>query len=184
MISAPDEKLDVSNIPRSAAAASDLGHVGESNWWQAWFDGAAAPNPGRIGIGVVLVSPDGARREHADRPSANGCNNEAELQALIVALELALASGARRMRIRGDSDLAVRALLNPVESLTLTVPRLLSLIERIRALARQFEAIDCAWVPRHRNGDADRLSRQALGLPDKPAVVPGKKRRSRRRSSR
>ena len=40
--------------------------------WHAWFDGSAHPNPGRIGIGAVLKSPDGdvvkisARAGHGD----------------------------------------------------------------------------------------------------------------------
>ena len=36
-----------------------------------------------------------------------------------------------------------------------------------------------AWIPRHRNRAADRLSRAALGLPDKPGLHPGLLRRRR-----
>ena len=37
-----------------------------STMWLAWVDGTARPNPGRIGIGHVLVSPSGLRAEHSD----------------------------------------------------------------------------------------------------------------------
>ena len=46
-----------------------------------------------MGLGVVLLSPDGARREQSGLAPGHGCNNEAELHALCLALDLALAAG-------------------------------------------------------------------------------------------
>ena len=99
------------------------------------------PNPGKIGIGVLLLAPDGRREEKSVLLNISGCNNEAELHALCAALELAATAGARQLVLRGDSDVAL------------------------------------IWIPRHRNGDADRLSRQALGLPPGPADIAGSRRR-------
>lgn len=138
--------------------------------WQAWFDGAALPNPGRIALGVVLISPDGHRLEKSALAGATGCNNEAELLALCAALELAHGAGARRLEVHGDSDFAVRH----VAGLDATaVPRLTSLIERARQWLPRFEAMRLVWIPRHRNGEANRLCRLALGLPDEPAAPRG-----------
>jgi ribonuclease HI len=78
--------------------------------WQLWFDGCALPNPGRIGVGALLVSPDGARVELSRPTGRIGCSNEAELVALCAALEHADALGARHICIRGDSDFVVRHL--------------------------------------------------------------------------
>ena len=78
--------------------------------WQLWFDGCALPNPGRIGVGALLVSPDGARVELSRPTGRIGCSNEAELVALCAALEYADALGARHICIRGDSDFVVRHL--------------------------------------------------------------------------
>ena len=39
-------------------------------------------NPGKIGIGVLLVAPDGRREEKSFLLNCTGCNNEAELHAL------------------------------------------------------------------------------------------------------
>lgn len=144
-----------------------------SSTWQIWFDGCALPNPGRIGLGALLVSPQGNRVELSSPAGRSGCSNEAELIALCAALEHAGGLGARHIYIRGDSDFVVRHLRG--EQRTAIAP-LLELVVRTEALLGRFESVSLEWVPRHRNRDADRLSRAALGLPDKPAPVPGRRR--------
>ena len=37
------------------------------DFWQVWFDGSALPNPGKIGIGAVLIAPDGRSEEKSLR---------------------------------------------------------------------------------------------------------------------
>lgn len=139
--------------------------------WRLWFDGCALPNPGRLGLGALLLSPDGRRIELSQPGSRHGCSNEAELEALRVALERAHAEGARRLIVTGDSDFVVRHLNG--EKQTAVEP----LNSQLRVLAgslSRFETVELRWMPRHRNRDADRLSRAAVGLPDKPAPVPGR----------
>ncbi len=134
-----------------------------SDTWQAWFDGGALPNPGKIGIGVLLISPDGVRHEHAQKTALNGCSNEAELHAMIAAMKLALAATCRRLILCGDSQVAIRYVMNQEHT---QIARLLPLIAAAQKTQLQFDAIELRWVPRHRNTDADRLSRAALGLLD------------------
>ena len=145
-------------------------------YWQAWFDGAALPNPGRIGVGVVLVSPVGLRSGKAALTGCSGCSNEAELHALCAALELACAAGARRLVVRGDSDVAIRYVRGPDST---QIGRLVVLVAQAREWLRRFEDVQLVWVPRHRNAEADRLSRQALGLPELAARVSRRRRRPR-----
>lgn len=141
-------------------------HSSEPNTWQLWFDGSALPNPGKIGIGILLVAPDGQRLEQAATPNLHGCNNQAELHALIAGLEQAHYGGATRLLVRGDSDVAI----SHVKGTSSTqVASLVPLIERARDLLTHFEHVELQWVPRHRNTEADGLCRQALGLPQKPA---------------
>jgi ribonuclease HI len=142
-------------------------------YWQAWFDGSARPNPGEIGIGVILRAPDGARYEKSERLAGQGCNNEAELRALCALLELAFAAGARRLRVRGDSDVAIRYVNGPA---TTEIEPLHTLLMHARAWLERFDAVHLSWIPQRRNGEADRLARQALGLPERLAVVPKRKR--------
>ena len=146
--------------------------------WQLWFDGSAHPNPGRLGLGAVLVGPLGQRHDYSAQAPGNGCNNEAELLALGKALELAREAGAQHLVLRGDSDFAVRHLRG--EAVT-QVARLKVLIASIRGQLDGFASTRLEWVPRHRNPDADRLSRAALGLPDKPAGRPSAKKKKRHR---
>ncbi|MGE0013988.1 MAG: ribonuclease HI family protein [Azoarcus sp.] len=146
--------------------------------WRAWFDGAALPNPGKLGLGVVLQSPDGTRLEYSERGEGVGCSNEAELQAVCAALSFALAAGAQCLVVSGDSDFAVRHVAGNAHT---AVPRLLALIDKAQALAARFQTIEWQWVPRYRNGDADRLSRRVLGLVHKPAPHPAKALADKRR---
>ena len=142
--------------------------------WHIWFDGSACPNPGRIGLGVLVVGPGGQRREYSGVAAQGGCNNVAELLALGKALEMARASGARHVLLQGDSDFVVRH-VNGLD--TTEVTRLREIILRTRDLMTGFAEHRLVWIPRHRNRDADRLSRAALGLPDKPGLHPGLLRR-------
>jgi ribonuclease HI len=144
--------------------------------WLIWFDGAAHPNPGRIGLGALLLGPEGQRMDMSEPGGRSGCNNEAELLALGRALEIALAAGARHLVVKGDSDFAVRHLRGEAHT---EVPRLVGLIDGTRALLARFTSVRLEWVPRHRNPDADRLSRAAIGLPDKPPLRPVSRRRRR-----
>lgn len=144
--------------------------------WQIWCDGSAFPNPGRIGLGVLLLDPGGLRHEFSAPTSSSGCNNEAELLALEQALRLAHSAGARAVMLRSDSDFVVKH----VNGLQQTdVVHLQTLVQRVRAQLDSFSRSTLAWIPRHRNQDADRLSRAALGLPEKPGLHPGVLRRRR-----
>jgi ribonuclease HI len=112
---------------------------------------------------VVLVAPDGTRSENSSLTGGHGCNNEAELHALCAALEMAAAAGARRLLLHSDSDVALRYVRGPDAT---RIERLQVLVTRARLLVARFDAVQLLWLPRHRNRDADRLSRQALGLPE------------------
>ncbi len=144
--------------------------------WQAWFDGSALPNPGKIGIGAVVLAPDGRRFETSAQTGLHGCNNQAELHALCAALELAHNAGAKRLLLRGDSDVAIRYVNGPDST---EIAALQILVKQAREWLSRFEEVQLRWLPRHRNGEADHLCRHALDLPDKPAGMARKKGRRR-----
>lgn len=146
----------------------------EGRMWQAWVDGTARPNPGRIGIGHVLVSPLGVRAEQSHAPGCSGCNNEAELRAILGALDAAAEVGAQQLTLHSDSRFAVDCLsgLDGTD-----VPRLAELLAAALTAIRRFDQVRLVWLPRHRNAEADRLARAALGLAPKPAPAKPKRRR-------
>jgi ribonuclease HI len=133
------------------------------------------PNPGRMGMGAVMIDPQGLRHTLSQACHATGCNNEAELRALMAALQMIKKLSAASVVVHSDNSILV-AQLTVADSKPIV--RLAELFDEARALIASFEAVSMKWIPRHRNGEADALARQALGLPLKlaPQSVKGKRR--------
>ncbi len=145
--------------------------------WLIHCDGSAMPNPGRMGLGAVLVAPDGTRYTLSQATGERGCNNEAELRALMAALHAARTHGATVLRVFSDSTILVEQL---GETASRPIARLAQLFDEARALLRSFDAATLTWIPRHRNGEADALARAALGFAPKRVVARTPQRRRAR----
>jgi len=142
--------------------------------WTIYCDGSAVPNPGRMGLGAVLTAPDGTRHTLSLAAGDRGCNNEAELRALMAALQHARQHGAIALLIHCDNSVVVEQLL---ETALEPFLRLAPLFEEVRAMLRSFASARLVWVPRHRNREADALARAAVGLmPKVPAPASKRKR--------
>ncbi|MCU6434524.1 ribonuclease HI family protein [Undibacterium sp. Jales W-56] len=128
--------------------------------WRAWFDGSAHPNPGKIGIGALLISPTGERTEISERRS-DGDNNEAEFHALQSVLSQALASGADILHICGDSRVVIDA-LNAQKNRAFPSAILQTHYLQSLNLIRQFKDLRLNWIPREKNAEADALSQAAI----------------------
>src|ERR1700760_3924092 len=72
------------------------------------FDGGSRGNPGPAGIGVVVRTADGTPVVTLGRFIGKATNNVAEYRALITALEEAKKLGAKKILIRGDSELIIK----------------------------------------------------------------------------
>ena len=142
--------------------------------WLAYCDGSAVPNPGRIGLGAVFTEPDGTRHTLSQAAHENGCNNEAELRALLATLQELKSRGARTLLLHCDNSVVVEQVGS---STAKPIPRLASLFDEARALLNSFDQATLMWIPRHRNREADALARAALGLAGNRIVKPSKKRR-------
>ncbi len=150
--------------------------MASSSDWVIHCDGSAVPNPGRMGLGAVLVAPDGTRHLLSMAADVRGCNNEAEARALLLALRDAQARGATALQIYSDSSLLV-AQLGAVAAPP--VLRLAVLYEELAALLAGFAQTSLHWIPRHRNHEADVLARAALGLPPKGPAKPTRHKKRR-----
>lgn len=137
---------------RSAKLRSQLA---PADAWQAWFDGSASPNPGPCRIACVLQGPQGQRFTHAVA-IGYGDSSTAEYRALIAALELGLEQGVRSLHIFGDSRVVIDDALGPEQA---AAPVLHVYRQQARALMAQFSAVSLRWIPRHKNGPADALTR-------------------------
>ncbi|WP_087748384.1 MULTISPECIES: reverse transcriptase-like protein [unclassified Acidovorax] len=146
--------------------------------WIIYCDGSAMPNPGRMGMGVVLCAPDGTRHTLAQATHTTGCNNEAELRALLLALGELQARGASALRVYSDSSILVEQLGGTAAP---PIVRLNDLFDEARTLLQSFAVVSLQWIPRHRNAQADALARAALGCAPKPlAKAFGKRRKSKK----
>ncbi|USX12240.1 ribonuclease HI family protein [Oxalobacteraceae bacterium OTU3CAMAD1] len=131
--------------------------------WRGWFDGSAHPNPGQIGIGALLCGPAGERLE-ISRRAGYGNSGEAEYLALSALLEAAVSLGAKDLVVYGDS----RVVVDDVNLSTQAVAAgrgakgLEAHRARVMDLLAPLGMVSLRWVPRHRNGDADRLSQLAI----------------------
>ena len=133
-------------------------HAGPPTPWRAWFDGSAHPNPGRCGIGALLLGPAGERVELA-RAAGYGNSSEAEYRALIALLEAAVDAGARDLTIYGDS----RVVVDDMDAAGgMGAPSLAPLRAAAQALLPALGQVALRWIPRHKNGAADALSQRAV----------------------
>lgn len=146
----------------------------DTDLWTVYCDGSAVPNPGRMGLGVVMTGPDGQSHTFAQASHTIGCNNEAELRALVAALEALKSRGVNRLCAYSDNSVVVAQL---TDARSQPIVRLAPMFDEARALLSSFEQASLHWVPRHRNAQADALARAAMGLPPKPPARKSSKRR-------
>jgi len=147
------EKARAEKLARQKVSASPAA-------WHAWFDGSAHPNPGRIGIGALLQGPLGERVE-ISRRAGHGSSGDAEYLALIALLEAAVEMQLPELLVYGDSQVVVQDVLLAAEY---GAKGLEQHRERAGALMARLAQVNVRWIPRHRNGEADRLSQQAAQL--------------------
>lgn len=131
--------------------------------WRGWFDGSAHPNPGQIGIGALLCGPAGERIE-ISRRAGYGNSGEAEYLALAALLEAAARIGATGLVVHGDSQVVVNDVNLSAEAVKAGrgAKGLHEHRARVMDLLAPLGPVSLRWVPRHRNGDADRLSQLAI----------------------
>ncbi|MBI5243757.1 MAG: ribonuclease HI family protein [Elusimicrobia bacterium] len=131
------------------------------------IDGAARGNPGPASLGVVIQDEAGTLLRERGRCLGERTNNAAEYEALLEALRLAFELGGTRLKIRSDSELLVRQYNGQYR---VKSPKLLEFLLEAHRLARRFESVEFAHVPREQNKRADRLANQALDAEAKKAV--------------
>lgn len=147
-------------------------HVFTGAAWTLHCDGSAFPNPGSMGLGAVLVAPDGMRHTLSEPAIGKGCNNEAEARAMMAALHEAKRLGADCVYVHSDSRVVIDQLTGDGGQ---PIKRLSALFTELRAQLAAFSSSAVKWIPQHRNSEADALARAAAGLPARPLAKPGKR---------
>jgi ribonuclease HI len=122
------------------------------------IDGASRGNPGPSGAGVVIETPDGEKIERAEY-LGDRTNNQAEYEALIVALEELSRLGARSVRFLSDSELLVKQMRAEYR---IKNQGLLPLFGRALSLLSELEHYEFELIRRTRNRRADQLANFAV----------------------
>jgi ribonuclease HI len=123
-----------------------------------YFDGGSRGNPGPAAVGWVVVTSDGIVAEGGER-IGNATNNQAEYEALLRVLEVAVDYGYDEVEIRGDSELIVKQVRGEYNA---NDPTLREKRVSVRELLSNFDSWTISHVPREINERADELANEAL----------------------
>ncbi len=123
------------------------------------FDGGSRGNPGPAGIGVVVAAADGTPLVTLGRFIGRATNNVAEYRALITAMQEARKLGARRVLIRGDSELIIKQMRGEYR---VKNPDMKVLHDEAQAVLRGFEQATITHNLRDKNELADALANKAM----------------------
>ncbi len=123
------------------------------------FDGGSRGNPGLAGIGVVISASDGTVLVELGRFIGRATNNVAEYRALITALQEALRLNAKKVLIRGDSELVIKQMRGEYK---VRHPDMKPLYEQARHLLEKFDQAKIEHNLRGKNALADKLANLAM----------------------
>jgi ribonuclease HI len=124
-----------------------------------FVDGGSRGNPGPAGIGARLETPEGIVVEELADAIGTATNNQAEYEALIAGLEMAIDRGVRELVVFADSELVVRQVLGEYR---VKDTALRALHERVMQLMHEIPNVEVRHVPREQNAEADRLVNEAI----------------------
>jgi len=122
-------------------------------------DGGARGNPGPGGAGAVIKNEKGETVKTISKFLGHSTNNQAEYQAMILALEEAKKLGGEELNCYSDSELMVNQ-LNRVYKVK--DKDLAPLFLKVWNLSLNFNKIKYHHVFRENNKEADRLMNEAL----------------------
>ena len=102
-------QFDVHFVPRTAIKSQVLADfvadltILDNETWNMAFDGAL--NIQGAGAGFILTSPSEDQFKHAIHLNFRATNNTAEYEGLLARIRAAAALGAKRLIVKGDSEL-------------------------------------------------------------------------------
>ncbi len=129
-----------------------------------YTDGGARGNPGPAGIGVVIYDQNKKLISEISQYLGEATNNQAEYQAVIIALEKAKKIGAEEINLFSDSELMISQLKG---DLKVKNKELGSLFVKIWNLKQSFKKVKFHHLPRAENKRADQLVNQAIDEAEK-----------------
>ena len=123
-------------------------------YWVMYFDGSLKIDGGSAG--VLFISPKGEQFKYVFQILFKVSNNEAEYEALLHGLRLAVSLGIKRLLVYGDSLLVVQQVNKEWDINKDTMD---AYVAEIRKLENKFSGLEIHHVDRNNNVGADVLSK-------------------------
>ncbi|XP_074290291.1 uncharacterized protein LOC141617020 [Silene latifolia] len=137
-------------------ADSEILTLSEAKGEQVWeLHVDRASNTKGAGVGLVLKSPHGEQIIQAVRCEFKATNNEAEYEALILGLQLALEMQMNHIKVYSDSQPIVNHVNNVY---TTRDPKMVAYLEVAKELKLHFASFHIQQIPRDQNVEADALA--------------------------
>ncbi|XP_058103559.1 uncharacterized protein LOC131247143 [Magnolia sinica] len=143
-------------VPPAPSLLEDTGAEVRSDRWTLFLDGSS--NSKRGGEGIILVAPNMTTIQYAIRLGFKASNNEAEYEALLAGLRLAISLGVQFIDVRCDSQLVVNQVLVEYEA---KEERMIAYLDETRKIMRKFKDCIMSQIPRVENSWADALAKLA-----------------------
>ncbi|KAG9450001.1 hypothetical protein H6P81_009966 [Aristolochia fimbriata] len=127
--------------------------------WRMYIDGAARKNG--AGVGVLFMSPNDNLMSYSFILSHCCTNNEAEYNAIILGLRMAIEMGLNQLEIFGDSAMVIKQLIGDFE---VRKDELMPYQKEAQRLQQKIPNVTLGHVPRANNSQADALAGIATSL--------------------
>jgi ribonuclease HI len=123
--------------------------------WHINVDGASSGNPGKSGAGIVARDNDGNIAIFLGEMT----NNMAEYEALLIALDNAVAHSVTDVTVYTDSQLVANQIngLYKIKNMTL-----FQYVKKIKQTISNFDRFAIHYIPREQNREADKLAKDAI----------------------
>ncbi|XP_057444393.1 uncharacterized protein LOC130736597 [Lotus japonicus] len=128
----------------------------EPGEWSLSVDGSS--NVKGSGAGVILEGPGGVTIEQSLKFDFKASNNQAEYEAIIAGLRLAIEMGVQSIRIKTDSQIVSRQIQGEYQAKD---AQLAKYLVKTQNLMKQVDKVHINHVPREENTRADILSKLA-----------------------
>jgi ribonuclease HI len=128
--------------------------VDKPEHWTMYFDGSLKLDGG--GTRVLFISPRGEQLKYVLQILWEVSNNEAEYEALLHGLCLAISLGIKRLLVYGDSLLVVQQVNKEWDCNKETMD---AYVQEVRKLENKFSGLEVHHVVREHNVGADILSK-------------------------
>nr|GEU95398.1 reverse transcriptase domain-containing protein [Tanacetum cinerariifolium] len=142
-------------MPGDALQAGPAAVTQEEQWTLFTYGSSCVD---RSGAGLILTNPEGVEFTYTPRFQFAASNNEAEYEALVAGLRIAMQMRVKNVQVNVDSKLVANQVLGTYVA---KEGNMIKYLEIVKGLIRGFNTFSISQVPRSKNKKEDALSKIA-----------------------